>query len=89
MSQKEISHEAGVIEGGHAVGVWCKFFRDECKTFVDRNSQEIGGIDDNGKAMVVEIDESKFFHRKYHRGNGGKGTGCSEGLRGTRESVFG
>lgn len=22
---------------------------------------------DNGEAIVVEIDETKFFHRKYHR----------------------
>ena len=67
MSQKQISREAGVMEGGHAVGDWCNFFRDECKHFLDRNSQ-ISRIDDNEEAMVVEIDESKFFHRKYHRG---------------------
>ena len=70
-------------------GTGVSFSAHECKTFVDRNSQEIDATDDNGKTMLVEIDESKFFHRKYHRGNGGKGTGCSEGLRGTRESVFG
>jgi len=25
-------------------------------------------MDDNGEPIVVEIDESKYFHRKYHRG---------------------
>jgi len=32
------------------------------------NQEEIGGMDDNGDAIEVEIDESKFFYRKYHRG---------------------
>ena len=34
---------------------------------------EIGGIDENGESLVVEIDETKFFHRKYHRGLWGEG----------------
>ena len=31
------------------------------------NLVELGGLDDNGQPIEVEIDESKFFHRKYHR----------------------
>ena len=27
-----------------------------------------GGFDNNGQARIVNIDESKFFPRKYHRG---------------------
>jgi len=29
---------------------------------------EIGGMDDNGEPIAVEIDETKYFHRKYHGG---------------------
>ena len=29
---------------------------------------EIGGIEVTGQPIVVEIDESKFYHSKYHHG---------------------
>ena len=32
------------------------------------NPEELGGIDNNGEPIVVEIDESKYFHCKYHHG---------------------
>jgi hypothetical protein len=47
---------------------WCNFMREECEVWIQRNSGEIGGMDDNGVPIVVEIDETKFVHRKYHRG---------------------
>ena len=62
-----MAHETGIY--AHATIVdWCNFFRDECENWVERHSGEIGGMDDNGEPIVVEIDESKYFHRKYHRG---------------------
>ena len=29
---------------------------------------QLCGLGQAGRAKVVEIDESKYFHRKYHRG---------------------
>jgi hypothetical protein len=36
--------------------------------------EPLGGVDEvTNKPIVVEIDELKFFHRKYHRGMYGDG----------------
>jgi len=77
-------HEAGVDRRATIID-WCNFFRDECETWVENNSGEIGGIDDNGDAVVVEVDESKYFHRKYHRGQWREGHWVFGGIeRGSR-----
>lgn len=47
---------------------WSNFMREECEKWIEGHSGEIGGMDDNGDPIVVEIDESKYFHRKFHRG---------------------
>jgi len=44
------------------------------------------GTADNGKAIVVETDESKYFHRKYHREQWREGH--SAGWSGGWENVF-
>jgi len=47
---------------------WCNFMRKEYQVWLTNNNEQIGGMDADGEPTVVEIDESKYFHRKYHRG---------------------
>lgn len=67
MPQREILHEADVRSPNTLVD-WCNFIREECAVWLENHPDEIGGIDEQGLPIVVEIDESKYFHRKYHRG---------------------
>jgi len=66
MPQTVMIHEADVDK--KTVVDWCNFLREESESYIERHTAEIGGIDAAGEAIVVEIDESKYFHRKYHRG---------------------
>ena len=43
---------------------WCSFAREVCAIILGVESQPIGGV---GK--IVEIDESEFGKRKYHKGS--------------------
>ena len=52
----------------HTLVDWSNFIRDVCAEDTRRNPVQLGGFDANGQPIVVEIDESYFFHRKYHRG---------------------
>ena len=65
--QNMTSYEVG-IGRKHTVIDWFNFCREECGNYVDRNFSGLGGFDVNGEPTVVEVDESKYFHRKYHRG---------------------
>jgi hypothetical protein len=65
MPQKQMMHEAEIDE--KTAIDWSNFLREECEVWMMNNPDEVGGIDDNGDAVEVEIDESKYFHRKYHR----------------------
>jgi hypothetical protein len=47
----------------HTASDWFQFCREVLLDFVERKSEMIGG-----EGKVVEIDESKFGKRKYHRG---------------------
>ena len=52
----------------HTLVDWGNFVRDVCSEDVRRHPIQLGGMDDNGDPLIVEIDESKFFNRKYNRG---------------------
>nr|KAG5702336.1 hypothetical protein BaRGS_003003 [Batillaria attramentaria] len=40
-----------------------------CEEDLRLHPQQVGGLDEQtGLPIIVEIDESKYFHRKYHRG---------------------
>ena len=64
--QKTISKEASCT--ALTIVDWCNFQRELCEEWLERNPIQIGGISDDGEAIIVEVDESKYFHRKYHRG---------------------
>ena len=49
------------------------YFRKECCDWLLNNNPQLGGFDINGQSMFVEVDESYFFHRKYHRGQRRRG----------------
>jgi len=52
---------------------WFNFCREECDTYLACTPVEIGGFDATGQPIIVEADESKYFHRKYHRGRWSEG----------------
>jgi len=56
------------LDSKHMVVDRCNFLREECESWLTNHPQEIGGMDDRGHPIVVAIDESNFFHTKYHRG---------------------
>jgi transposase-like protein len=56
------------INSWHTAVDWANFCRDICTQWQIDHPVEIGGLDNQGMPTEVEIDETYFFHRKYHRG---------------------
>ena len=62
LDQSQIKHELGLAE---STGVdWDSFCREVCEITMFENSEKLGG-----EGKFVQIDESKFGKRKYHRGH--------------------
>ena len=51
------------IGSEHTIVDWCNFAREVCIGILKTDNEQIGG-----PGIEVEIDESKFGKRKYHRG---------------------
>ena len=66
MQQSEIQHEAGMNDVPNTLTDLANLCRDVCKVDLETNLSVIGGINADVTPIVVEIDESKFFPRKYH-----------------------
>jgi IS1 family transposase/transposase-like protein len=47
---------------------WFNFLRDVSVTWLDNNPIEIGGQDDDGNPIIVEIDETACGKREFHKG---------------------
>lgn len=66
--QRSIAREAN-CDVTKTVVDWANFHRELCEQWLEDNPSQIGGFDPiTGDPLVVEVDESKYFHRKYHRG---------------------
>ena len=62
VSQEEIRHEVNLSE--HTAVDWDSFCRETCEVTLLEREDKIGG-----PGKTVQIDESKFGKRKYHRGH--------------------
>ncbi len=71
------------IGSNHTTVDWYNFCREVCSEILIEDSEIIGG-----PGRVVEIDESKFGKRKYHRGKKVDGCGYLVELSVTVEGVF-
>jgi len=50
------------------------YFRLECHNWLLAQHVDLGGNDAKGQYIYVEIEESYYFHRKYHRGRRRQGS---------------
>src|SRR6218665_2493672 len=65
--QNIIVHETEINES--TVVDWSNFCWEACQAWVERQqNRQVGGLDKNDEPIVVEVDETKYYHRKYHTG---------------------
>lgn len=85
--QRIIVSETNV--GRDTISEWCAYFRDIiAESYLD-SPELIGGVDDNGVPIDVEIDESQFYKRKSNRGRIGNPIWVFGGIeRNTRKSFL-
>lgn len=61
MDQEFVKHELSV--SNQTIVDWYNYCREVCMCILEKDSEPIGG-----KEFIVEIDESNFGKRKYHKG---------------------
>lgn len=86
---KMISQEAR-CNYEHTAIDWSNFLREICTVWVANNPAVLGGLDPvTLQPKIVEVDETKFFHRKYARGAWHEGHWVVGGLeRGNPRNSF-
>ena len=62
---------------------WYNFAREVCVAVLEKDSEAIGG-----PGKVVEIDESKFGKRKYHKGTRVDGCWVFGGIERESKKLF-
>lgn len=81
-SEEFVIHELSICK--QTIVDWYNFCREVCVLILEGSSKKIGG-----DGHVVEIDESKFGKRKYHRGKRVDGVWVFGGIdRETKECFF-
>lgn len=78
-SETFVKHELGISH--QTIVDYFNFNREVCCVILEKDSEKIGGED-----KTVEIDESKFGKKKYHRGTRVNGVWVFGGIE--RESKF-
>ncbi|CAB4040103.1 Hypothetical predicted protein, partial [Paramuricea clavata] len=79
--QEEIRHELNIAT--HTAVDWDSFCRETCEVTLMEREHPIGG-----PGKIVQIDESKFGKRKYHRGHRVEGQWVFGGNRGGVKKKF-
>jgi transposase-like protein len=85
-SQKSIAEEAHINK--ITTSKLTILLREICQEDFILQSQKIGGYDAKNNRIIVEIDETKFFHRKYHRGRYTDGQWCFGGVERNSRKCF-
>ena len=81
LNQKQIRHELG-ISGNTGVD-WDRYCREICEVNLLENGEMLGG-----EGKEVQIDESKFGKRKYHRGHRVEGQWVFGGIDSDSRKTF-
>jgi transposase-like protein len=66
-SQLQIMRETCIDQKSTLMN-WCNLLREECATFLHRSANKIGGTDDEGDLIIIELYQGKLCLGKGHRG---------------------